>query len=153
MELRPGAAAILFFDHNKQKSHAATMLETEGITPERSGAAGWEFSMRNRFPRPASILPATANRTRRDRARFAGRGRWQFVARSASDRSGRLSRSRLGFAPPRSSDFLDIGEQVPDAKRKQAMVKQAFATLRRLATDDEDARPYILRPGNPPDVV
>ena len=36
-----------------------------------------------------------------------------------------------------ASDFLGIGNQVADPRRKQAMVRQAYATLRRLAKDEE----------------
>jgi hypothetical protein len=46
-----------------------------------------------------------------------------------------------------ASDFLGIGNQVSDAKRKQVMVRQAFSTLRRLAKDEEEARPYVIRAG------
>ena len=46
-----------------------------------------------------------------------------------------------------ASDFLGIGNQVSDAKRKQVMVRQAFSTLRRLAKDEEAARPYFIRSG------
>ena len=35
-----------------------------------------------------------------------------------------------------ASDFLGIGNQVGDPRRKQAMVKQAYATLRRLAKSE-----------------
>src|SRR5262249_16512328 len=50
--------------------------------------------------------------------------------------------------PRQASDFLGIGNQVADAKRKQAMVRQAFSTLRRLAKNEDEARPYVLPPGN-----
>src|SRR5262245_46474037 len=42
-----------------------------------------------------------------------------------------------------ASDFLGIGNQVSDPKRKQTMVKAAFSTLRRLAKNEEEARPYV----------
>src|SRR5262249_9016820 len=45
-----------------------------------------------------------------------------------------------------ASDFLRIvdKDETSDPKRKQAIIKQAFATLRRIANNDEEARPYIL---------
>ena len=45
------------------------------------------------------------------------------------------------------SDFLDI-QGMSETKRKQAMVKSAFSALRRIAANEEAARPYLLRAGN-----
>jgi hypothetical protein len=45
-----------------------------------------------------------------------------------------------------ASDFLRIvdKDETSNPKRKQAIIRQGFATLRRIATNEEEARPYVL---------
>lgn len=140
--LRPGAAAILFHDYNKQNRSWRYTVTEEYLS--QMVADEWEFTNQG-------IGFLDSGNVGDGQHRLAGvalAGKpiemtitfgMTFTSIIAIDTGHRRQ----------ASDFLGIGGQVAESKRKQAMVKQAFATLRRLAGENvEAARPYVLRPGN-----
>ena len=118
------------------------------------GAADTHFGTFHACPPSASVARARRHELRR-RLLFFGQHRAAGVALS-----GQTIDMTVGFGMTfaaiiaidtgktrQASDFLGIGNQVSEPRRKQAMVRQAFSTLRRLAKDEEEARPYVIRAG------
>jgi len=140
--LTPGAAAILFHDYNKQNREWRAAVTEEYA--EQIAQGEWEFTNQG-----IGFLNSGN----------AGDGQHRLAAIALSGQPIEITIT-MGMTVDsiiaidtghrrQPSDFLGIDEQVEDAKRKQGMVKQAFSTLRRLAADNvEEARPYVLRPGN-----
>jgi hypothetical protein len=141
-KLRPGAAAILFFDYNKQNREWRASVSEEYAEQIKLG----EFEYHNQgigFLDTGDL----------------GDGQHRCAGVALADQGVELpvvfgmtvaSIIAIDICHRRqASDFLGIGKQITEPKRKQQMVKQAFSTLRRLAGDDvEKARPYVLRSGN-----
>jgi hypothetical protein len=139
--LSPGTAAILFFDHNKQNREwqsSATEDYARQIDSDE-----WEFHNQGIGFLVSGDLGDGQHRL----AGIAYAGKpvelpIVFGMTQASIIAVDVGRRR------QASDFLGIGDQVSEPKRKQAMVRSAFSTLRRLAANEEDTRPWVLRPGN-----
>jgi hypothetical protein len=135
-----GMAAILFFEQNRQNREWSPSKTAEYAHQIADGE--WEWTHQG-----VGFLESGD----------VGDGQHRFAGVAIS---GQPVEMTVGFGmtfgaiiaidtgkPRQASDFLGIGSQVADAKRKQAMVKQAFATLRRLAKSEEESRPYAIRSG------
>ena len=133
-------AAILFVEHNRNNREWSPTKTAEYAEQITSGE--WEFThqglgflesgdMSDGQHRAAGV--ALAGQTVEMTVGFG----MKFGAIIAID-TGKIRQA---------SDFLGIGNQVADPKRKQVMVKQAYATLRRLAKSEEEARPHFIRSG------
>ncbi|HEY2242599.1 MAG TPA: hypothetical protein VGH47_00060 [Xanthobacteraceae bacterium] len=143
VRLTPGAAAILFFDHNKQNRtwrYAVTEEYADIIVRDE-----WEFTNQGIGFLDDGDLGDGQHRV----SGAALAGKTVEVGVTFGLTRGSIISIDTGHRR-QASDFLDIGHLADSAvnKRKQSMVKQAFSTLKRIALDDEAARPYVLRPGN-----
>jgi hypothetical protein len=141
VKLLSGTAAILFFDYNKQNREwqpASTLEYAQDIAD-----GDWEFHNQGIGFLESGDL---------------GDGQHRLAGIAYSGQTVELP-VVFGMKPQaiiaidigrrrQASDFLGIGNQVDDPKRKQAMVRSAFSTMRRVAANEEDARPWVLRPGN-----
>jgi hypothetical protein len=137
----PGMAAVVFFEHNKQnREWSATKT---GEYAEQIGNNEWEFTHQGVGFLESGDLGDGQHRV----AAVALSGQEIEMTVGFGLKFGSIIAIDTG-KPRQASDFLGIGNQVADAKRKQAMVRQAFSTLRRLAKNEDEARPYVLRPGN-----
>ena len=136
--ITPGMAAIVFIDHNKQNREWLPAVSEE-YAREISGGE-WEFTNQG-------IGFLTTSHLGDGQHRLAGlvlagqpiEMQVTFGMTPASIIA--IDTGRRRFA----SDYLDI-EHVEHSKRKQAILKQAFTTLRRIAGEnEEEARKYLLR--------
>jgi hypothetical protein len=141
-KIRPGAAAILFFDHNRQNREWRPLVSED----YREQIERDEFEFNNQG------IGFLVNGN-------LGDGQHRLVGIALAGKTVEIN-VVFGLAEGsiitidinhrrQAADFLSIGGQIADAKRKQSMVKQAYSLMRALAKDDEEkARPYILRVGN-----
>lgn len=137
IDLPPGAAAILFLDHNQQNrewKHQVSEAYAEEINDGK-----WEFTNQGLG------LLVTGN---------LGDGQHRAGGGAMSGKTVRIVVA-FGMAVTsiiavdtghrrQASDFLAIEKAVAEPKRKQAVLKQAFSTLKKYAASDEEARPYVL---------
>jgi hypothetical protein len=138
--LTSGMAAILFFENNKQNrewSPSKTAEYAEQIANDE-----WEYTHQGIGFLESGDLGDGQHRV----AGIAMSGQTIEITVGFGMKFAAIIAIDTGKAR-QAADFLGIGNQVSDAKRKQAMVRQAFSTLRRLAKDEEAARPYVLRSG------
>ena len=141
VRLRPGTAAILFFDFNKQNRSWRSAVTEEYADEIARGE--WEFTNQGiGFLNSGNVGDG---QHRLGGVALAG------VEVEMTVTFGMTFESIIAIDTGhrrQAADFLGI-EKMPEAKRKQAMIKQSFSTLRRLSGEDmEAARPYVLRPGN-----
>lgn len=139
--LTPGAAASLFFDHNKQnRAWRAAVSEEYAIEINRGE---WAFTNQG----IGFLISGNVGDGQHRLGGIALSGKSVETPVTFGMVEDSIIAIDIGHRR-QAYDFLGIGDKVLDAKRKQAMVKQAFAALKRLAADEEEARPYMLRPGN-----
>jgi len=136
INLTPGAAAILFMDHNKQNRewrHSVSEAYAEEI---KHGL--WEFTNQG-----IGFLSSgdTGDGQHRE-AGIALSGQTVEVTVTFGMKPESIIAIDTGHRR-QASDFLGI-EGASEPKRKQAILKQGYATLKRLASTDEEARPYIV---------
>ena len=140
VEFTPGMAAILFFEDNRQNREWSPSKTAEYAQQIANGE--WEFTHQGVGFLESGDLGDGQHRV----ASVAISGQTIEMTVGFGMTFGAIIAIDTG-KPRRASDFLGIGKQVTDPKRKQIMVKQAFATLRWLAKSEEEARPYAIRAG------
>lgn len=136
--LKPGVAAVLFFDFNKQ-NREWSYSSSEGYAKQMSGI-DWHFT---------------------------GQGISFLISGNLGDGQHRCAGAILANRPieivitfgmtedaivaldshkrRQPSDFLDITRQEADSKRRQQVLRRGFRYLAASAKDDEAARPYLLQ--------
>jgi hypothetical protein len=139
VEMTPGMAALLFMDHNKQNREWKYKVSEEYAEDMKTGKWAWNN---------ATIGMLNSGDVGDSQHRLGG------VAVSGMTLPmvvifGMTEDSILTIDVNhrrQASDFLRIvdKDETSNPKRKQAIIKQAFATLRRIATNEEEARPYVL---------
>lgn len=136
VKLTPGAAALLFIEHNEQNREWKHQV-SEGYAEEIK-TGNWEFTNQGIGFLPTGNLGDGQHRA----AGIALAG----VAIEIPITFGMSFESIIAIDTGhrrQASDFLAI-EKATEPKRKQAVLRQAFATLKRLAATEEEARPYLL---------
>ena len=140
VKLTPGMGAILFVEHNhnnREWSPTKTVEYAEQITNGE-----WEYTHQGLGFLDSGEMSDGQHRA----AGTALSGQTVEITVGLGMKFAAIIAIDTGKTR-QASDFLGIGNQVGDPRRKQAMVKQAYATLRRLAKSEEEARPYVIRSG------
>lgn len=140
IKLTPGVAAILFIDHNKQNRewrHLASEAYAEEI---RQGL--WEYTNQG----IGMLTSGNAGDGQHRLAAIALSGQAVLMSVTFGMEFSSIIAIDTGLRR-QASDFLAI-EHATQPKRKQAVLKQTFATLKRIAVNEEAGRPYVLKSGN-----
>jgi len=140
VKLTPGMAAILFVERNRNNREWSPTKTAEYAEQITSGE--WEFTHQGLGFLESGDMSDGQHRA----GGVALAGQSVEMTMGFGMKFGAIIAIDTGKVR-QASDFLGIGNQVADPRRKQVMVKQAYATLRRLAKSEEEARPYFIRSG------
>jgi hypothetical protein len=133
VKLTPGMAGILFVERNRNNREWSPTKTAEYAEQITSGE--WEFTHQGLGFLESGDMSDGQHRA----AGVALAGQSVEMTMGFGMKFGAIIAIDTGKVR-QASDFLGIGNQVADPKRKQVMVKQAYATLRRLAKSEELAR-------------
>jgi len=135
--LTPGAAAILFFDHNKQNREWTTSTSADYCA--QIVANEWEFIGDGICLNPEGAVNNGQHRL----AGIAAAGKpVQIVIVYGVDKKAIIAMDKP--KPRDAAQFLSIGNQVEEPKSKQMLVKTAFGVLKRIAKGDAAMEYTIL---------
>jgi hypothetical protein len=139
IDMTPGMAALLFIDHNKQNREWKYKVSEEYAEDMKTGK--WEWNN-------ATIGMLNSGDVGDSQHRLGGLA-VSGMTLPAVVVFGMQEKSILTIDTAhrrQAADYLRIvdKDESSNPKRKQTIIKQSFSTLRRIASNDEEARPYIL---------